>query len=86
MTSSTVYILKGYGQIDPAWARACVLLFKSHQVNIRKLVLLKNGHPDYFSMLEIQFALATEAQVAFLEHLDDYLQKQSWTEQSLELI
>jgi hypothetical protein len=86
MTSNAVYVLKGYGQIDPAWARDCVLLFKMHQVNIRKLVLLKIGHPDCFSMLEIQFVLTTEGQDTFLKHLSGCLQKQTWNEQSLELL
>lgn len=60
------YVLKGYGAIDPAWLRDCLRLFKNHQVNIRRLVLMQDALsdclPDCLSMLEIQFALpATEA-------------------------
>ncbi len=52
------YILKGYGAIEPQWVQSCLHLFKLEQVNLRKVILLKNNTPDCFSMLEIHFLLA----------------------------
>ena len=51
------YILQGYGAIAPQWVQHCLHLFKQEQVNLRKVVLLKNGTPECFSMLEIHFLL-----------------------------
>lgn len=52
-----IYVLQGYGTIDPNWVQSCLHLFKDGQVNLRKVVLLKNQDPVRFSMLEIHFAL-----------------------------
>jgi hypothetical protein len=57
MANSVTYILKGYGRIDSGWVKDCFGLFREQDVNIRKLLLLKNGHPDCFSMLEVHFVL-----------------------------
>lgn len=85
MSGGAAYILKGYGTIDPQWMRECFHLFRESAVNIRKLVLLKNGHPERFSFLEIQFVLpATEAErFFFLEALQTRLAAQTWQEKTL---
>lgn len=88
MTGGAAYILKGHGSIDPAWVRNCFRLFKERSVNIRKLVLLKNGQPNYFAMLEIQFVLSPDQvekpdSQAFLAELREQIASQSWHEQTL---
>jgi hypothetical protein len=87
MGNEGAYILKGYGQIDPNWMLRFFSLFKQQQVNIRKLILLKNGHPACFSMLEVHFIPPSgESQVAFLQKLDQHLALQSWQTQSVKPI
>lgn len=87
MANSVTYILKGYGNIDPAWVKRCFNLFREQDVNIRKLLLLKNGHPDCFSMLEVHFILPEadllEQNAAFIGALNSQLAQQAWLEQSL---
>ena len=83
MADSAVYLLKGYGRIAPDWMRDCFRLFKERQVNIRKLVLMQNGDPTCFSMLEIQFVLMPEEHTAFLAGLEDRLSEQAWVEKTL---
>lgn len=85
MSGGTAYILKGYGSIDPQWMRECFHLFRENAVNIRKLVLLKNGHPDRFFQLEIQFVPPADAtQTAeFIQALTARLSTQQWQEQTL---
>jgi hypothetical protein len=83
------YILQGYGAIQPDWVQQCLHLFKRQQINLRKVVLLKNGHPDYFSMVEIHFLLAqadnntAQPPHPFLAQLEQTLARQSWLEQSV---
>lgn len=88
MSGGTAYLLKGHGSIEPDWVRDCFRLFKDRAVNIRKLVLLRNGQPDHFAMLEIQFTLPvdedqTGAPDEFLAILQTRLAAQRWNEQSL---
>jgi hypothetical protein len=74
MTASVNYTLKGTGRIDPAWMRECFRLFKERRINIRKLLLMQNGDPGCFSLLELQFVLTPEAaQSAFLQALKERL-------------
>ncbi|HEY9687897.1 MAG TPA: hypothetical protein V6C52_13055 [Coleofasciculaceae cyanobacterium] len=74
MTANVNYTLKGYGRIDPAWMRDCFQLFKERRINIRKLLLMQNGDPAYYSMLELQFVLPSEAaQSSFLKTLEERL-------------
>ncbi len=82
MHGGASYILKGHGQIDPVWVQGCFQLFKERSVNIRKLLLLKNGQPERFAMLEIQFVVSPE-DTQFLSALQERLATQSWTEQSV---
>jgi len=88
------YILKGYGSIQPDWVQDCLRLFKDEQINLRKMVLLKNGDPKCFSMLEIHFLLpqASTAQDThtgngsahpFLGQLQTSLNRQTWIQQTL---
>lgn len=85
MSGGAAYILKGYGSIDPQWVRECFHLFKENSVNIRKLVLLKNGQPDRFALLEIQFVLPQEQaqESSFMQALTSRLSTQQWQEQTL---
>lgn len=88
MTGGAVYILKGQGQIDPLWVRDSLMLFKESAINIRKLILLKNGQPDMFSLLEIQFVLPSgtppnHSADDFMQALRIRLANQSWHLQSL---
>lgn len=64
------YILQGYGTIQPQWVQSCLHLFKSQQINLRKVILLKNGNPDCFSMLEIHFLLEQDANRPPANNLD----------------
>jgi hypothetical protein len=57
MASNATYMLKANGSIEPTWLLGCLNLFKERGITIRKLLLLKNGCPDRFSMLEIHFVL-----------------------------
>ncbi len=95
-TMQQTYILQGYGDIQASWVQHCLQLFKTQQVNLRKVVLLKNGHPDYFSMLEIHFLLPLARPSAeettqpisttphpFLAQLDNTLAQQPWSQQSV---
>ena len=90
------YVLQGYGTIRDEWVRDCLHLFKSQNINLRKVVLMKNGNPDSFSMLEIHFILPQEAanlttnaleqakqEQPFLEQLQAALAQQNWVKQSL---
>jgi hypothetical protein len=81
------YILKGYGSIQPDWVQDCLRLFKSEQVNLRKVVLLKNGDPRCFSMLELHFLLPQGHPLhdahPFLGQLKTSLTQQSWIQQTL---
>lgn len=82
MTSADMaYILKGYGDIEPAWLGRCLQLFKEDRINIRKLVLLKDGSPSCFGMMEIHFMLAQPE--AFLERLEAHLDRQAWRDKTL---
>ena len=92
MSGGTAYIFKGHGSIEPDWVRDCFRLFRDRAVNIRKLVLLRDGQPEHFAMLEIQFVLpASEAEIPesnaktgdFLEVLEARVASQRWNEQSL---
>jgi hypothetical protein len=84
MGNEGAYILKGYGQIDPDWVLRFFSLFKQQQVNIRKLVLLKNGHPACFSMLEVHFIPPDgESQAIFLQQLERHLALQDWQAHSV---
>jgi hypothetical protein len=82
MPGAQSYVLTGYGSIESAWVREFFNLFKREQVNIRKVVLLKNGDPRLFSMMEIQFVVKPE-QEAFLGNLNRHLDKLSWQEKTL---
>jgi hypothetical protein len=88
MMGREVYILKGYGSIDPAWVRDCFCLFRDRAVNIRKLVLLSNGQPERYAMLELHFVLSPD-EVAnsqpglFLAELQATVASQQWQDQSL---
>lgn len=96
-TRQQTYILQGYGAIQPQWVQDCLQLFKTEQVNLRKVVLLKNGDPRCFSMLEIHFLLpqswkteesssqapATESEHPFLSQLTLTLAQQTWASQTL---
>jgi len=86
------YVLQGYGAIEPNWVQFCLHLFKNEQVNLRKVVLLKNQDPLYFSMLEIHFVLPkTQAGKTlnetlnhpFIEQLQSALAQQKWNRHSL---
>jgi hypothetical protein len=81
------YILKGYGSIQPDWVQSCLQLFKSEQINLRKVVLLKNGDPRCFSMLELHFLLPQGQPLhdahPFLGQLKTSLSRQPWTQQTL---
>jgi hypothetical protein len=92
------YILQGHGAIEAHWVQGCLHLFKRHQINLRKVVLLKNGNPDCFSMLEIHFLLPQESETLedatgrdnaqthpFLIQLQDTLAQQVWSDQSLRI-
>ena len=87
MANSATYVLKGYGNIDPGWVRECFGLFKAQDVCIRKLLLLKNGNPACFSMLEIHFSLPQLDEALpdhpFLTDLSSRLAEQDWKEQTL---
>lgn len=80
---TALYTLKGYGRIEPGWMRECFRLFKTRGVNIRKLVLMKNGQPDCFSMLELQFAVGNSEEAAFLPLLESQLSQLKWISQTL---
>lgn len=87
MANDGVYILKGYGHLEPVWVNRFFALFRQRQVNIRKLVLLKNGHPECFSMLEVHFVLSLQGEhSAFMELLSEHLLQQAWDEHSLVLM
>ncbi len=83
MLASTAFTFKGYGRIDPVWMRECLQLFRERQINIRKLVLLKNGDPACFSMMEIQFVPSGQDAEAFLARLEECLRCQPWQHRSL---
>jgi hypothetical protein len=89
MVNSATYVLKGYGSIDPRWVQNFFNLFKEQEVNIRKLLLTKNGNPVCFSMLEVHFTLSVEQEAQadlghpFLEKLQNRLAEQHWTKRSL---
>jgi hypothetical protein len=84
MTASVSYTLKGYGRIDPAWMRDCFQLFKERRVNIRKLLLMQDGDPAYYSMLELQFVVPPEAeQSSFLKTLEERLDSLDLAEKAL---
>jgi hypothetical protein len=51
MATNASYVLKAHGSIDAKWLQDCLALFKERQICIRKLLFLKNGHPEHFSML-----------------------------------
>jgi hypothetical protein len=76
------YVLTGYGSMESAWVREFFNLFKREQVNIRKVVLLKNGDPKVFAMLEIQFVIQP-GQDGFMSNLNRHLDKLSWQEKTL---
>lgn len=90
MADSVTYILKGHGHIDPLWVKQCFGLFKAQGICIRKLLLMKNGNPACFSMLEIHFVLpesmAGGNAAVFLEILNGQLLQQDWIEQTLTLV
>jgi hypothetical protein len=89
MVGNATYRLKGYGTIDAAWLRECLALFKQQQVNIRRLVVMQNGQPSCYGMVEIHFVLShqnlPERVIPFLDLLDILLKKQRWREQTLEV-
>ncbi|HEY9745450.1 MAG TPA: hypothetical protein V6C99_04465 [Oculatellaceae cyanobacterium] len=85
MGQNGAYILKGYGQIDPEWARAFLGLFKTRQVNIRRLVFLQTDLSKKDAMLEIHFfPPGGEECSAFLALLEDHLLLQNWRHRTLE--
>lgn len=71
MSGNVTYQLNGYGRIEAAWVQHCLQLFKSNQVSIRKLLLLKEDHPEHYVLLELQFILDPPQCEAFLPHLSD---------------
>lgn len=72
--SNATYVLRGHGRIEPGWMRECFQLFRGRNVNIRKLVLMKDQDPDCYAMMEIQFVLTPEAtESAFIETLEERL-------------
>ena len=82
------YILKGHGSIDPAWVRDCFCLFRDRAVNIRKLVLLSDGQPERYAMLELHFVLSPDEMAnsqpgLFIADLQATLSRQQWQDQSL---
>lgn len=89
MTHDGIIILKGYGSIEPAWMSCFFALLKRRHVNIRKLVLLQNGHSSsisgHFSQLEVHFVPPVgEEQTVFMTLLQEHLALQTWQEQSLQ--
>ena len=88
MAQGRVYCLKGYGQIQQNWVCDFFEVFKQHQVNIRKLILLKNEQPPHcFSMLELHFVLPVgETQNPFMELVHQQITLQVWDKHQLELL
>lgn len=91
MTASGQYVFKGVGQIDADWVGLCLHLFRQKQINIRRLVLLKDlqkpvqaqVNPSCFSCMELQFTLNENQPQAtnFQDELQALLARQDWLKQ-----
>ena len=92
MATNAAYVLKAHGTIDAEWLQDCLDLFKERNVCIRKLLLLKDCHPDYFSMMELHFNLPqqavseVEASHPFLTLLNEQMAQQIEIKQSLSVL